>query len=216
MIALDQVTVHAGTFSLAKVSFEIPTGSHTALMGRTGSGKTTLLEAICGLRPVSAGRIFVDGSEVTLAPPGQRGLGFVPQDGALFEHLTVRQHLSFALELRRWPLNRICQRVAELSHWLQLDPLLDRRPHGLSGGESQRVALGRALSFQPSVLCLDEPLSALDDETRSDICQVLADIRARTGITLLHITHNRSEAERLADRILVLTDGHIESRPLRT
>ncbi len=215
MIALDQVTVHAGTFSLANVSFEVPSGSHTALMGRTGSGKTTLLEAICGLRPVSAGRIIVDDSDVTRAAPGQRGLGFVPQDGALFEHLTVRQHLSFALELRRWPIDRIQQRVAELSLWLQLDPILDRRPHGLSGGESQRVALGRALSFQPSVLCLDEPLSALDDETRSDVCQVLADIRARTGITLLHITHNRSEAERLADRLLILTDGHIESRPIR-
>lgn len=214
MIALDHVTVHAGSFSLANLSFEIPSGSHTALMGRTGSGKTTLLEAICGLRPVSAGRIFVDGSDVTRAAPGQRGLGFVPQDGALFDHLTVRQHLSFALELRRWPIDRIRQRVAELSHWLHLDPILDRRPVGLSGGESQRVALGRALSFQPSVLCLDEPLSALDDETRSDICQVLADLRSRTGITLLHITHNRSEADRLADRILVLSDGHIESRPL--
>jgi molybdate/tungstate transport system ATP-binding protein len=214
MIVLDHVSVHAGSFTLSDLSFEIPTGSHTALMGRTGSGKTTLLEAICGLRPVSSGRIIVDGSDVTRIAPGQRGLGFVPQDGALFEHLTVRQHLSFALELRRWPTDRIARRVVELSRWLHLDPILDRRPHGLSGGECQRVALGRALSFQPSVLCLDEPLSALDDDTRSDVCNVLSELRARTGITLLHITHNRLEAERLADRILLLRDGHIEISPL--
>lgn len=210
MIRLERITVHAGSFTLTGLSFHVPPGSHTALMGRTGSGKTTLLEAICGLRRVSAGSIHVGSRDVTHAPPGARGVGFVPQDGALFAHLTVRQHLAFALEVRHWEPERIARRVHELSDWLRLDPLLDRLPAGLSGGETQRVALGRALAFHPDVLCLDEPLSALDDETRAGVCELLADIRRRTGVTVLHITHNRAEAERLADRVLVLRDGRIE------
>jgi ABC-type sugar transport system ATPase subunit len=190
---------------------EIPTGSHTALMGRTGSGKTTLLEGICGLRSVRSGSIWVGDREVTNLLPGQRGIGLVPQDGALFDHLTVRQHLEFALEVRGWATERRETRSQELAEWLGLTSLLDRLPAGMSGGERQRVALGRALAFHPPVLCLDEPLSALDDQTRGEIVAVLTEIRNRTGITILHITHNRSEAERLADRILHLRDGRLES-----
>ncbi len=210
MITLHQVTLGAGSFVLRDVSLEIPAGSHTVLMGRTGSGKTTLLEGICGLRPVQSGTIRIGSVDVTRLPPGQRGIGFVPQDGALFDSLTVRQQLSFALDLRAWSAERQATRVQTLAAWLGLSPLLDRYPQGLSGGERQRVALGRALSFQPTVLCLDEPLSALDDDTRLEVCAILKEIRDRTGITLLHITHNRFEADRLADRILFLRDGHIE------
>lgn len=211
MISLRHITIQAGSFHLRDLSMEIPTGSHTALMGRTGSGKTTLLEGICGLRSVRSGSIWVGDREVTNLPPGQRGIGLVPQDGALFDHLTVRQHLEFALEVRGWVPERRESRSRELAEWLSLTPLLDRLPAGMSGGERQRVALGRALAFHPPVLCLDEPLSALDDQTRGEIVAVLTEIRNRTGITILHITHNRSEAERLADRILHLRDGRLES-----
>lgn len=211
MISLRHITVQAGGFQLRDLSMEIPTGSHTALMGRTGSGKTTLLEGICGLRSIRSGSIWIGDREVTHLPPGQRGIGFVPQDGALFDHLTVRQHLEFALEVRGWVPERRESRSRELAEWLSLTPLLDRLPAGMSGGERQRVALGRALAFHPPVLCLDEPLSALDDQTRGEIVAVLTEIRNRTGITILHITHNRSEAERLADRILHLRDGRLES-----
>jgi ABC-type sulfate/molybdate transport systems ATPase subunit len=214
VIEIENITLQVGTFRLADVSCRIPRGSHTALMGRTGAGKTTILEAVCGLRTVQSGRIRINGRDVTHEPPGARGVGFVPQDGALFGHLTVRQHLGFALDVRRWPAPRIAERVDELASWLRLTHLLDRLPLGLSGGEAQRVALGRALSFHPQVLCLDEPLSALDDDTRADICDVLADIRQRTGVTLLHITHNRREAARLADNVLQLRDGRIESTPV--
>ena len=211
MISLRHITIQAGSFHLRDLSMEIPTGSHTALMGRTGSGKTTLLEGICGLRSVRSGSIWVGDREVTNLLPGQRGIGLVPQDGALFDHLTVRQHLEFALEVRGWVPERRESRSRELAEWLSLTPLLDRLPAGMSGGERQRVALGRALAFHPPVLCLDEPLSALDDQTRGEIVAVLTEIRNRTGITILHITHNRSEAERLADRILHLRDGRLES-----
>ena len=211
MISLRHITVQAGGFQLRDLSMEIPTGSHTALMGRTGSGKTTLLEGVCGLRSIRSGSIWIGDREVTNLPPGQRGIGLVPQDGALFDHLTVRQHLEFALEVRGWVPERRKTRSRELAEWLSLTPLLDRLPAGMSGGERQRVALGRALAFHPPVLCLDEPLSALDDQTRGEIVAVLTEIRNRTGITILHITHNRSEAERLADRILHLRDGRLES-----
>lgn len=211
MISLRHITVQAGAFRLSDVSLEIPAASHTALMGRTGSGKTTLLEGLCGLRRVSAGSVWIGGREVTQLPPGERGIGLVPQDGALFDHLTVREHLGFALAVRGWSPERRESRVLELAEWLRLNPLLERFPAGLSGGERQRVALGRALAFHPPVLCLDEPLSALDEETRGEIIAVLSEIRSRTGITTLHITHNRSEAERLADRILQLRDGRLES-----
>jgi len=214
VIELDHLTLRVGTFVLRDLSCRVPRGCHVALMGRTGAGKTTLLEAICGLRPVLSGSIRIDGRDVTREPPGARGVGFVPQDAALFEHLTVRQNLAFALEVRRWPAARIATRVEELASWLGLRLLLDRLPQGLSGGEAQRVALGRALAFHPPVLCLDEPLSALDDETRWEIAEVLIDIRRRTGVTLLHITHNRHEAARLADPILLLRDGRIESTPV--
>ena len=211
MISLRHITVQAGGFQLRDLSMEIPTGSHTALMGRTGSGKTTLLEGVCGLRSIRSGSIWIGDREVTNLPPGQRVIGLVPQDGALFDHLTVRQHLEFALEVRGWVPERRESRSRELAEWLSLTPLLDRLPAGMSGGERQRVALGRALAFHPPVLCLDEPLSALDDQTRGEIVAVLTEIRNRTGITILHITHNRSEAERLADRILHLRDGRLES-----
>ena len=211
MISLRHITVQAGGFQLRDLSMEIPTGSHTALMGRTGSGKTTLLEGICGLRSVRSGSIWVGDREVTNLLPGQRGIGLVPQDGALFDHLTVRQHLEFALEVRGWAPERRENRSQALAEWLGLTSLMDRLPAGMSGGERQRVALGRALAFHPPVLCLDEPLSALDDQTRGEIVAVLTEIRNRTGITILHITHNRSEAERLADRILHLRDGRLES-----
>lgn len=209
MIAVENLTVAAGEFSLREVSFSLPSGTYAALMGRTGSGKTTLLEAICGLRRVTQGRIVLDQTDVTHLPPALRGIGFVPQDGALFPHLRVRDQLAFALTLRRHSPTHIRQRVEELAHWLGLTHLLDRPRHGLSGGEAQRVALGRALAAQPRILCLDEPLSALDDDTRDSLCQLLANLHSRTGITVLHITHNHSEAQRLAQITLHLHNGSL-------
>lgn len=210
MIALEQLEVRAGSFRIAGVDLTIPTGAHGVLMGRTGSGKTTLLEAVCGLRRVAAGVIRLNGRDVTTLPPADRGVGLVPQDGALFAHLTVRQHLAFALEIRRQPPAAIRQRVNQVAGWLGLEPLLDRRPSGLSGGEAQRVAIGRALAFQPAVLCLDEPLSALDEETRGEIREVLRKLRRHQPVTILHITHSLADARDLADCLFVVRQGRVE------
>jgi len=209
MIVLENLAVRAGQFALREISFTIPTGQHGFLMGKTGCGKTTILEAICGLKPVAAGRVRLMGLDVTGLKPAFRGIGYVPQDGALFPHLTVRDHLAFALTIRRWDAAAIERRVSELAAMLGLEELFDRRPAGLSGGEAQRVALGRALANHPQILCLDEPLSALDDETRAEMCQVLQTVRQRTGVTILHVTHSLAEARKLADVAFVLGNGRL-------
>ncbi len=209
MIRVDHVSLRAGAFQLDDIHFEVPSGSYAVLMGRTGSGKTTILEAICGLRPLVAGCIWLMNRDVTRLKPGERGIGFVPQDRALFSTMSVWENLAFALVLRRWNRAAIDERVRELARLLGLEKVLHRSPAGLSGGESQRVALGRALAGRPSVLCLDEPLSALDDETREEMHALLRSVREHTGVTTLHVTHHLSDTEKLADCILLLRDGEV-------
>jgi ABC-type sugar transport system ATPase subunit len=214
MIAVENLAVRVGAFALEGVSFFVPAGQYAVLMGKTGSGKTTILEAVCGLKPVRAGRVVLDGRDVTRLKPADRGVGYVPQDLALFPSLTVREHLAFAPDAHRWGRAETEKRVNELSDLLGISRLLDRRPPGLSGGEAQRVALGRALAFRPRVLLLDEPLSALDDETRAAMYTLLRSVQRTTGVTALHVTHSRAEAEALADRVLVLQDGAVRPSPL--
>ncbi|MSU34824.1 MAG: ABC transporter ATP-binding protein [Pedosphaera sp.] len=209
MISVENLAVRAGQFALSGISFSIPTGQCGSLMGKTGTGKTTILEALCGLKPVSNGRICLMGNDVTNLKPALRGIGYVPQDGALFPSLSVREHLAFALAIRRWDAAAIELRVQELATLLGLENLLDRGVGQLSGGEAQRTALGRALSNHPEVLCLDEPLSALDEDTRGEMCDVLKTVRERTGVTILYVTHSLEEARTLADQIFVLKDGRI-------
>jgi len=209
MIVFEFVTLRAGAFSLQGVSFEIPDGGYGVLMGKTGSGKTTMLEAICGLRRVEQGRILLAGKDVTELRPADRGIGYVPQDRALFQTMTVRQNLSFAPSIRGWSAADVDARVRELSELLRIAPLLDRLPAGLSGGEAQRVALGRALAAKPRILLLDEPLNALDDETWEGMIGLLGQVRRATGVTTLHVTHRREEARRLADKVFVLADGAV-------
>jgi molybdate/tungstate transport system ATP-binding protein len=212
MITVDHLTLRVGGFALEDVGFDVPTGQYAVLMGRTGAGKTTLLEALCGLKPVAGGTIRLNGRDVTRLKPAERGIGYVPQDRALFQTMTVREHLAFALTIQKAGRQVIQQSVAELSRLLGIEHLLDRRPPGLSGGEAQRVALGRALAARPGVLCLDEPLSALDDETRQEMYELLEQVQESTSVTILHVTHNRDEAERLANSIFLLQNGKIECR----
>ena len=206
MIELKDISVTVGEFSLSGISFQVPAGIHAALMGRTGRGKTTILETICGLRRPTSGQVLIDGVDVTDWQPGDRQVGYVPQDLALFPTLSVRQQLDFAQRLRRTSPSEMLERTEELAETLGIKHLLDRSIAGLSGGESQRVALGRALSFRPSVLLLDEPLSALDDESRAEIQDVLRTIKNTTGVTTLHVTHSHAEVAALADLTLSLDE----------
>lgn len=209
MITLESIAWKAGTFHLEGIHLAIESGRYAVLMGPTGCGKTTLLEIICGLRRPSAGRVLVGGRDVTAESPGARGIGYVPQDGALFPTQSVAEHLGFALRLRRRARAEIDARVRELAEALGLLHLLTRHPHDLSGGERQRVALGRALAPRPQVLLLDEPLSALDEDLRDDLLQLLSRTQRQYGFTALHVTHSRAEAERIADVGYRLEDGRI-------
>lgn len=207
MIELREVGLHAGDFSLSDISFKVEAGQYAVLMGRTGRGKTTILESICGLRRIDRGQILIHDVDVTTWSPADREIGYVPQDLALFPNLTVAEHLKFALRLRGQSQRAISDRVDELSEVLGISHLLGRSIDGLSGGESQRVALGRALSFRPSVLLLDEPLSALDAATRQEMQSLLRTVKNTTGVTTLHVTHSVDEATALADCCIQLDDG---------
>lgn len=213
MIEVQRMTMQAGTFVLKDVSFTVQTAEYAVLMGRTGRGKTTILETVCGLRRPVSGTILIHGRDVTRWSPADREIGYVPQDLALFPTATVREHLEFALRLRKQSRPGMQVRVRELAGLLQIEHLLDRSVRGLSGGESQRVAIGRALSFRPRLLLLDEPLSALDESTRREMQSLLLTVRNTTGVTTLHVTHNRDEAAFLADQLLTLDDGKVTTLP---
>ena len=209
MIRIEKLALRQGDFSLTGIDLEVPSGAYGALIGKSGCGKTTILEAICGLRTATNGHIHLGDNEVTSLKPGERGVGYVPQDGALFPNLSVAEQLAFALQIRKISPSLIAERVEALAEHLGIKHLLERMPDGLSGGERQRVALGRALSIRPRFLCLDEPLSALDDETHEEICELLLHAVKGEDVTVLHVTHNKREVERLADIVFRMTDGKL-------
>ncbi len=214
MIRLENISWRAGTFHLENVSFEIPAGKYAVLMGPTGGGKTSLLEIICGLRQPASGRVWLGTRDVTDEPPGTRGIGYVPQDGAMFPTMNVREQIGFALSIRHRPNSEIESRVSELAEHLGVKHLLNRLPQFLSGGERQRVALGRALAAKPEVVVLDEPLSAIDEELREELSELLKRVQKELGFTALHITHSRREAAQLADVQFRLEAGRVEMAPL--
>ena len=210
MIQLENLCLRNGSFELNDLSATIPSGSYGILMGRTGCGKTTILEAICGLQPhVAEGSIRLNENDVTLLKPAERGIGYVPQDSALFETMSIFENVAFSLRLRQWTESDIENRVHELAKLMAITKLLDRRPFGLSGGEAKRVALARALAASPDVLCLDEPLSALDEKTHGEICDLLGQLHREIEVTILHITHSTAEARRLGETFLRLEEGQL-------
>jgi ABC-type sugar transport system ATPase subunit len=211
MIQLDNITWKAGDrVILADVSIAIPANTYAMLMGSTGCGKTTLLEILCGLRKPSSGRVLLDGRDVTDLEPRERGIGYVPQDLALFPGLKVRDQIAFAPKLRGLPPAEIEARVKRLAEPFGIAPLLDRLPDMLSGGEKQRVALARALAAQPKLLLLDEPLSALDEGMRAEAASLLQKVQQEHALTVLHVTHSSSEAAMLGQMHLRMDGGRLE------
>jgi sn-glycerol 3-phosphate transport system ATP-binding protein len=210
-IRLVNVSKHwAGTKALDDINLEVDAGSFCVLLGPSGCGKSTTLRIVAGLESATRGQVFVDGVDVTDAPPAQRGIAMVFQNYALFPHLSVADNIGFGLSVRKVEAGEARRRLAETAELLGLDKLLARKPSQLSGGQQQRVALGRALVAQAKVCLMDEPLSNLDAQLRQEMRHELRELQQRLGLTLVYVTHDQSEAMSMADQVVLLNKGRIE------
>jgi putative spermidine/putrescine transport system ATP-binding protein len=184
-------------------------GEFVSLLGPSGCGKTTTLQMIAGIVEPTAGRIMLDGRDITREKPNTRGLGIVFQSYALFPHMTVAQNVGFGLEMRKVARTERDERIAKILALVQLAPLADRYPRQLSGGQRQRVAIARALVIAPPVLLLDEPLSNLDAKLREEMQFELRRIQRSVGTTTIMVTHDQAEALSISDRVVVMEKGRM-------
>jgi sn-glycerol 3-phosphate transport system ATP-binding protein len=210
-IELQGVAKHWGkAAALREVDLRIAARSFCVLLGPSGCGKSTTLRIIAGLDAASAGRVLIDGIDVSDLPPAQRGIAMVFQNYALFPHLNVAQNIGFGLSVRGLPADVHQARLAQVAELLDLTPLLKRKPSQLSGGQQQRVALGRALVAQAKVCLMDEPLSNLDAQLRQEMRHELRELQRKLGLTVVYVTHDQTEAMSMADQVVLLNKGKVE------
>ena len=210
-ISLRNLTKRFGDFvAVDDVSLEVPEGSLLALLGPSGSGKTTLLRMIAGLEQPDDGTILYRDEDTTARAARDRNIGFVFQHYALFRHMSVFENVAFGLRVRKWPEERIRERVHELLRLIQLEGLGRQAPSQLSGGQRQRVALARALAAEPKVLLLDEPFGALDAKVRQELRKWLRKLHDEIHVTSVFVTHDQEEAFEVADRVVVMNRGRVE------
>jgi ABC-type branched-subunit amino acid transport system ATPase component len=195
--------------ALHGIDLHIRTGEFVSLLGPSGCGKTTLLRIISGFEEPTDGRVLIHGEDVTATPPHRRNTNIVFQRGALFPHMNVADNIGYSLKLQGLPKDEIKLRVDEMLTLVKLEGLAFRGPMELSGGQIQRVALARALASKPSVLLLDEPLSALDLKLRQHMQLELRAIQRQLGATFIYVTHDQTEALVMSDRIAVMNEGRI-------
>ena len=195
---------------LQPIELKVFAGELLAVLGPSGSGKTTLLQIICGLVEPSGGRLMIDGNDETDNPADKRDIGVVFQNYALFPHLTVRENVAFPLQMRRMSKGDIRTRVEAALAMVGLSSFADRFPPELSGGQQQRVALARCFVYRPSLILMDESLSALDKKLRDSMRIEIKRLHRETGATIIFVTHDQEEALALSDRICLMNDGQIE------
>ena len=193
-----------------KINLSIEDGSFVVLLGPSGCGKSTLLRMIAGLEPISGGDVLIGNRVVNDVHPKDRNIAMVFQNYALYAHMTVKQNMSFSLELRNAPQAEIDKKVNWAASVLNLEPYLDRYPKQLSGGQRQRVAMGRAIVRNPEVFLFDEPLSNLDAKLRVQMRTEIKELHQRLKTTTIYVTHDQIEAMTMADVIVIMRNGHIE------
>lgn len=209
MLELRSVTKRWPGFSLRDVSLHVRDGEFFVLLGPSGAGKSLLLELVAGFHTVDSGEVLLGGRNVTHLPPEARGVGFVYQDSMLFPHRTARENIAYGLRLRRQRPDRVRATVQRLAAMLRIEEILDRDPEQLSGGEKQRVSIARALAVEPQLLLMDEPLGALDPLRQAGLRRELKRLHRRTGLTVLHVTHDQAEARELGQRVGVMQAGRL-------
>lgn len=192
-----------------KVDLQVKKGEYFALMGETGCGKTVFMELLCGIRCADEGSLYINGTNALSLKPAQRNIGYVPQNGALFSHLSVEKNIEFGLAVRRVPKRLRQEKGAYFAELLGISHLLKRSVEMLSGGEKQRVALARALVISPSLLVLDEPVSALDELTRESVLIKLKELQKQLGLTVVHVNHSFEETLMVADSVAIMRAGRI-------
>ncbi len=196
--------------AVQSVNLEIKDKEFLVLVGPSGCGKSTTLRMIAGLEEISEGEIFIDGKLVNDVPPKDRDIAMVFQNYALYPHMTVFENMAFGLKLRKFPKDKINERVNEAAKILSIEPLLNRKPKQLSGGQRQRVAVGRAIVRKPKVFLFDEPLSNLDAKLRVQMRTELARLHNQLETTVVYVTHDQTEAMTLGNRIVVMKDGIVQ------
>jgi multiple sugar transport system ATP-binding protein len=210
-IRLEALAKTFGSFAAVKgVNFTVDHGAFFVILGPSGCGKTTTLRMIAGLELPTSGRILLDGEDVSTLPASARDIAFVFQLFALYPHMNVRQNIGFPLRCQNYPRAEIRRSVEEAARMLRIEHLLERRVGGLSGGDRQRVALGRAIVRRPKAFLMDEPLGALDSEFRRLMCGELRELHDRIDATTVYITHDQLEAMAMADRIAIMNQGRVE------
>jgi putative spermidine/putrescine transport system ATP-binding protein len=210
-LSIKNVTKAYGAVQVLKgIDIEIESGEFLILVGPSGCGKSTLLNMIAGLDSTTSGEVWIGGRMVNNLSPKDRDIAMVFQSYALYPTMTVRQNISFGLEMRKVPKDKQTEIVGRVAKILQMDQLLDRKPSQLSGGQRQRVALARALVNRPKVLLLDEPLGALDLKLRQAMQIELKEIQQQVGLTFIYVTHDQEEALTMSDRLAVFSRGKVE------
>ena len=209
MIEVKNLCAQLGNFTLKNITFEVQDEEYFIIVGPTGSGKTMLMESIAGLKPITGGQVIINDRDVTSLNLAERNIGFAYQDYMLYRHLSVRDNIAFGVQWRTKKQQEIEEAIDRVIELLDIAPLLNQSPWTLSGGESQRIALARAVALKPDLLLLDEPLSAVDPDLREAWGEKLREIHTRLGLTTLHITHDFEETVTLGDRIAVIGEGRI-------